>query len=103
MSSTVDVNLMNRYSPKLSPYTKRLLISEGENQELSLLIRTEGDLNEEQRLQLSLLVIEIRAIAGDIVTVTAYLQAIPKLATLEFVNYIEASSPMYLEAAPSVP
>lgn len=96
---------MNEYSPKLSPSTKRLLmqISESENPELSFLIRIEGNLNEEQRLQLKPLVIEIRSEAGNIINVTAFLKSVPQLVALKFINYIEISGPMFLEKTPSVP
>jgi hypothetical protein len=96
---------MNEYAHKLSPSTKRLLIQaeEGENPELSLLIRVEFDHEDEQRVLLESQVVEVRSIAGDIITVTAYMQAVPNLAALEFVKYIEVSGPLYPETTPSTP
>ncbi len=97
---------MNEYSNKLSSATKRILSQapKNENPTQTLLIRIDGELNEERRSQLNRLVIEIRSVAGDVVVVTASLQEVPRLAMLEFVNYIEVPSPMYRETkGPSVP
>ena len=89
---------MSPYSNKLSSATKRLLSEtpKGANPEQSFLIRTDGDLSDAQRTQLESLG-EVHSVAGDIVTVAARLKAAPKFAALDFVRYLDASGPMYLE------
>ena len=95
---------LSQYSDKLSSATKRLLSQtpKGANPELNFFIRIDGDLSGARRSQLESLG-EVRSVAGDIVTVAAPLKAVPKLAALEFVKYLDASGPMYLEAPRSDP
>lgn len=92
---------MSQYSQKLSPATKRILSQtpEDERSELSFLIRIDGELDEDRRSQLEPLVVDLRSVAGDIVVATAYPEAVPKLTALEFVKYVEASTPMFMEPA----
>lgn len=102
---TDEVMDFGGYSSKLSPATKRVLgqtPTDG-SPVSSFLISIDGGLNEDRRSQLKPLVIEIRSVAGDVVAVTAHLEAVPELAALEFVRYIEIADLLYLEATPSVP
>ena len=94
---------MSEYSRKLSSATKRILslASEDENPESSFLIRIDGDLDEDRRSQLESLGINLGSVAGDVVVATAHLDIVPKLTALDFVSYVEAAGPMFLE--PSTP
>jgi hypothetical protein len=102
---TEEVNVLSEYAYKLSSATKRLLSQAppAANPELSFLIRIDGDLTDARRGQLKPLVREIRSVAGDIVTVTAPLKAVSRIAALDFVRYLDASGPLYLEGKPPAP
>jgi hypothetical protein len=91
--------MMPEHSAKLSPATK-LRLSEmqtGENPVLNVLVRTDGSLDPAQRSQLEGTGATVRTVAGDVTTVMIPFDALPQLASLEFVSYVEVSRPLYPE------
>jgi hypothetical protein len=91
--------MIPEHSAKLSPATK-LRLSEmrtGENPVLNVLVRTDGSLDPSHRSQLEGTGATVRTVAGDVTTVMIPFDALPQLASLEFVSYVEVSRPLYPE------
>jgi hypothetical protein len=85
------------FSQKLAPNV-RLRMSQvpaPENPQVEILLRTAGVLESGQRLQLEAAGLQIRGLMGEVVVGTVGLRQIPPMAELEFVRYIELSSPVY--------
>ena len=87
------LSVMPEYSSKLSSGTKRRL-DELKDPEtlLNLLIRTDGELSDEQRKQLGKIEANIRTMAGNIITISAPARAINDIVSLEFVGFVEISA-----------
>lgn len=88
------------YSEKLGPNAKLRLsgLSADENSLESILVRTSGNLTPEHQSQLKAMGAEIGTVAGDIVTIATPLRTLSQLAELDFVTYIELSTPLYPES-----
>ncbi len=91
---------MCRYSSKLSPKTKQQLseLPPKDNPLVTVLIRISGSLESQGQSQLEAIGGEIRTVAGDILTARIHLRELLQLAKLDFVSFIEISSPLYPES-----
>jgi hypothetical protein len=90
------------YAQKLAPNV-RLRMSQtpaAENPQVEVLVRIMGDLEAAQRSQLESAGMQIRGLMGSIVVGVVGLRQIPSIAELDFVQYIELSSPVYPHAPP---
>ena len=84
-------------SQKLAPNV-RLQMSQvpaTENPQVEVLVRVVGILEAEQRSQLEATGMQIRGVMGEVVVGVVGLRQIPPMAELDFVRYIELSSPVY--------
>jgi hypothetical protein len=91
--------MIPEYSAKLSPATKLRLseVSNEQNPVLNVLVRTDGSLDPGQRSQLEGTGATVRTVAGDVTTVVIPFDGLPQLVSLDFVNYVEISRPLYPE------
>jgi hypothetical protein len=62
-----------------------------------VLIRTQATIDDEQQAELNALGVMVSTIAGDILSASVPLGSISRLSELEFVQYIDLSSPLYPE------
>lgn len=77
----------------------RLNTPSTKTEQVSILLRTNGTLTDEQRTQLETLGAEVRTVAGDIVTATVVLEQVLVISELDFVGYIELSQPLRPESS----
>jgi hypothetical protein len=84
---------------KLSPPLKQLLSEPGRQGDapLNALLATRTPLDEEQRRALEERGCQVRTVAGDVVTCTIPVSAVPEVEALPFIVAIEASRPLYPE------
>jgi len=66
-----------------------------ENPQVEVLVRVTGILEAEQRSQLEATGMQIRGLMGEVVVGVVGLRQIPQMVELDFVRYIELSSPVY--------
>jgi hypothetical protein len=85
------------YSQKLAPNVRLRMgqVPATENPQVEVLIRVAGELEAEQRSQLETAGLQIRGLMGEVIVGVVGLRQIPRLAELDFVRYIELSSPVY--------
>lgn len=85
------------YSQKLAPNVRMQLnqVPARENPQVEILVRITGTLEPGQRSQLEAAGMQIRGLMGEVVVGVIDLRQIPRIAELEFVQYIELSSPVY--------
>lgn len=96
----VKINIMNKYSNKLSPSLKMHLMTEGtqkSTEKLNLLLRVVDPEETTFRGQLDRIGAEIRTTAGDIITVTLSADQLSNLIDLDGVIYVEKSRPLSQE------
>ena len=95
---------MMQNANKLSPSLKMELLDESQqgravdSDQLNLLVQVAGPLTDEQRAQLEAVNAEVRTEAGDVLTVTLPAAELQNLIALDFVVYIELSSPLSPES-----
>lgn len=84
-------------SQKLAPNVRLRLtqVPAAENPQVEILVRVGGPLEANQRSQLEATGVQIRGLMGEVVVGVVGLRQIPSIAELEFVRYIELSSPVY--------
>lgn len=85
------------YSQKLAPNVRLRLqqLSATEDPQVEILVRTTGALDAAQRSQLEATGIQIRGTMGEVIVGIIGLRQIPHIAELDFVRYIDLSSPVY--------
>jgi hypothetical protein len=89
--------LSSDYSQKLAPNV-RLRMSQvpaAENPQVEVLVRTTGVSEPSQISKLEATGMQIRGVMGEVVVGVVGLRQIPPMAELDFVRYIELSSPVY--------
>ncbi len=84
-------------SQKLAPNVRLRLnqVPATENPQVEILVRIAGVLESGQRSQLEAAGMQIRGVMGEVVVGVINLRQIPHIAALDFVRYIELSSPVY--------
>ncbi len=90
------------YSPKLAPNVRLRLnqVPATENPQVEILVRVVGTLEANQRSQLETTGMQIRGLMGEVIVGVVGLRQIPRIAELDFVRYIELSSPVYPHSSP---
>jgi hypothetical protein len=94
-----EPTLLPEHKAKLSPQLKQALIetSDDENPTVAVFLRVEGTLDQARRSTLEAFDVEVRTVAGDVVTANLPLSSISRLVALDFVEYVELSGPLYPE------
>lgn len=89
-------------SQKLAPNVRLRLsqVPATENPQVEILLRITGTLEANQRSQLEATGVQIRGVMGEVVVGAIGLRQIPAIAELDFVRYIELSSPVYPHSSP---
>lgn len=89
-------------SQKLAPNVRLRLnqVPATENPQVEILLRVTGALESSQRSQLEGAGVQIRGVMGEVVVGVVGLRQIPAIAELDFVRYIELSSPVYPHSSP---
>lgn len=84
-------------SQKFGPSLKFMMldpVQRCESATIPVLVRVDHELNEKQRGQLAELGVRLRTEAGDVITLDLPQNALPTLAAMDWVVYLEGSRPL---------
>lgn len=94
--------MISSYSPKFGSNIRLCLsqLAPDENPVVNVLLNTTETLTSEQRTRLKISGVQVRTVAGDVISASLPIRQLSELVKLDFVTYIELSRPLHPEANP---